>query len=202
MIGLSVSDSSFRKQFSAVLAQTERPTGMLMVVGRELSNQLRKHFRQNEAAYPNALSSRREHFWLQVMRSTHPPEQTGYNAVSVWVSDPRFAQKVFGGTIRAKLAKALTLPVEEQAYGRTAATFEQETGLKLFLVRTGKGNFENAVLAVAGPGKTLQVEYLLTPEVTQQPDPHALPDMVALRQQLLERAQKVVEREQSDGTKN
>lgn len=198
MIGIGYNRASFREELNRKLAQANNPSGMLMAIGRELANQLRTHFRTKDQSEPNHLSARREHFWLQVMRSTHPPEQTGYNQVSVWVSDPRFAQKVFGGRIQAKRAGALTIPVEEQAYGRTAATFEKETGLKLFLVKTGKGDFQNAVLAIAGPGKTLQVEYILAKSVTQDKDPTALPERKQLERQLLERGQKYLDHEKGN----
>lgn len=197
MITVQVSNAAFNKQFGQLLSQTKNPTGMLMVVGRELANTLKEHFRKKEQQEPNKLSPRREHFWLQVGRSVQNPEQTGYNSVSVTISDPRFAQKVFGGTITAKRAGALTIPVSERAYGRTASTFERETGLKLILIKTGgsKSNgFENAVLAAKVNGG-LEVEYLLTKSVTQQPDPTALPDENEIKRRAIERAQKYLDRE-------
>lgn len=80
--------------------------------------------------------------------------------MSVSITHPAFAQKLFGGPIVAKRAKSLTIPVEERAYGRTASTFEHETGLKLFFLKTGKSAFANAVLATQEKGG-LTVEYVL-----------------------------------------
>jgi len=197
MIRVQYSRAGFTKEFNRMLAQTENPTGMLLAAGREAGNQLVKHFRQKDANEPNRLSPRREHFWLQVSRTVSAPRQTGYNAVSVNVSDPRIAQKVFGGRIVAKKAKELTIPESEQAYGRTAATFEQETGLRLFLVKVGgtKGNnFENAVLA-AKVGGGLEVEYLLTKSVDQAADPTALPAEGVMEEAILTRCEKVLKRE-------
>lgn len=195
MIQLSYNRASFTKDFNSVLGQARNPVRVLMASGRELGNQLKTHFRKKDREEPNKLSPRREHFWLQVSRSVQNPEQTGYNSVSVAVSDPRIAQKVFGGTITAKRAGALTIPVEEQAYGRTASTFERETGLELFLLRTGQGAFGKAILAVKLAGGGIQVEYLLTPSVYQHPDPTALPERSALEKAILERGQKVLENE-------
>jgi len=162
-----------------------------------VANQLKSHFRKKDRTGANKLSDRRSHFWQQVAQSVSQPEQTGFNAVSVSITDPRFAQKLFGGTIRAKNAEALTIPVEERAYGRTAATFERETGLKLFLVKTGNSGLEDAVLAVKEDpkAKMFTVEYLLTKSVTQSADPDALPQKAALEQAILARSQRMLDRQ-------
>jgi hypothetical protein len=128
--------------------------------------------------------------------SVQAPVQESPTTISVSISDPRFAQKLFGGPITAKAAGALTIPVEEKAYGRTTSTFERETGLKLFLIRSGKGAFQNALLAVKDPdGRGFTVEYLLTKSVTQSADPEALPDKTALEQAILARSQRILDRQ-------
>ncbi len=195
MIRIQVARSGFDKEFGGLLARAKNPTAMLLACGRELGNQLKSHFRKKDAAEPNKLSSRREHFWLQVSRTVSAPTQSGFNAISVSINDPRIAQKVFGGTITAKRAGALTIPVEEKAYGRTAATFERETGLKLFLLKSSKGN---AVLATKLQGGGIEVEYLLAKSVTQKADPTALPDERDLEKAILARGQAVVDRENQE----
>ena len=115
---------------------------------------------------------RREHFWLQISRSVQAPVVNSDTSVSISINDPRFAQKVFGGPIVAKRARNLSIPVEKDAYGRTPATYEQETGFKLFLVH---GANQLLLARALGDGR-VQIEYLLTPRVNQAPDPTALPD--------------------------
>lgn len=199
MIGIQINRAGFNAQFAQRLAAARNPTAVLVASGRELANRLKAHFRMKERTEPNKLSPRREHFWLQIANSVNNPVQTGYNSISVRISDPRIAQKVFGGRIVAKKAGALTIPVSEEAYGRTASTFERETGLKLFLIRTGSGDHINALLATKrGPGGGMQVEYLLTKSVDQKKDPTALPPMQDLEKAILERAQKVVDRQTAD----
>lgn len=201
MIALQVNRAGFNKQFNELLAQARNPVQVLLVAGRELANQLKAHFRTKDQTDPNQLSPRREHFWLQIANSVNNPEQSGYNAVSVRVSDPRIAQKVFGGTITAKRAGALTIPVSEQAYGRTASTFEQETGLKLFLIKVGgtKANsLTNAVLAAKVNGG-MEIEYVLRQSVTQQADRTALPETSELEKAILARAQTTLERQLRQG---
>lgn len=193
---LTFNDTKFQVEFGRKVSLVKNPRSMLLGAGREVANQLKSHFRKKDRSGANKLSDRRTHFWLQIASSVNAPVVAGATTVTVTIADPRFAQKFFGGTITAKNAGALTIPVEERAYGRTAATFERETGLKLFLVKTGKGAFENAVLAVKDDqGRGFTVEYLLTPSVKQQADTDALPEKTALETAILKRAQRMVDRE-------
>ena len=200
MIAITANRPTFSRQFGQVLARAKNPTAILMVAGRELHNVLRKHFREKDRTDINKLApNRRQHFWLQVMRSVNNPVQSGYNQVSVRVSDPRIAQKVFGGLIKAKRSKLLTIPASPEAYGRTAETFERETGRKLFLIKVGgtKANASSSlVLASAMGNHRFQVEYNLTPRVKQDKDPTALPSEEEMEKSILARAQKAADRQQ------
>lgn len=199
MITFTISDTKFQAKFGNIIEQANNPRAILLNAGREVGNQLKAHFRDRDQTTPNQLSERRSHFWLAVSRTVQNPELENANTVSVTINHPAFAQKVYGGTIHAKAAGALTIPVEERAYGRTTATFEQETGLKLFLLRTGTGAFQNACLAVKdNNAKGFTVEYVLTKSVTQKADPDALPDKTALELAVLARAQKVLDRQLAD----
>ena len=200
MIALQFQDGKFQADFGAIIAKAKNPKAVLLNSGRELGNQLRAWFRQRDKTNVNQLSERRSHFWLQVAQSVNQPQMEGPTKISVTISDPRFAQKLFGGTISAKAAEALTIPGEERAYDRTAATFERETGLKLILLKTGgsaANALENAVLAVADPNdpKRLTIEYVLTKSVDQKADPEALPPKAQLEAAILSRAQRVLDRE-------
>lgn len=205
MITFKFEDAKFQNRFHAVITNTKNPKAVLLNAGREVANTLKAHFREKDENEPNHLSDRRQHYWQRIAQSVSVPTVDGLS-VTVTIADPTFAQKVFGGTIRAKAAGALTIPEEERAYGRTAATFERETGLKLILIKIGgsKANpFENAVLAVRDDpnSKTLTVEYLLTKSVHQKADTDALPDKTALENAIIARCQRVVDREnQNPGT--
>ena len=190
MISIAIQSAGFTRSYSALLGRVKNPVDLLIVSGRELANQLVKWFRSRDRSDANKLSPRRSHFWLAVSRTVGQPFQSGYNAISVTIADPRIAQKIDPKPITPKIAGALTIPVEERAYNRTAATFEAETGLKLILIKTGgkKSEFENAVLAVK-EGGGLTVEYILTQRAEQQPDPNALPPKSQLEAAILKRAQ-------------
>lgn len=86
---------------------------------------------------------------------------------------PHLRQKVKGGTIRPKKAKALTIPLTREAHGRRARDYESFTGRKLFTIPGGKALFES-VPESAG-GSKLRAVYALRKFVTQDPWPGALP---------------------------
>lgn len=202
MISFVLNRKGFDVDLRRELDRARRPQAVMSAVGRELVNQLKTHFREKDKNEPNKLSPRREHFWLQVMRSVNAPVLRGPASVQVTISDPRMAHKVFGGPIVAKRAKALTIPVEERAYGRTVSTFERETGLKLFLVKKGEDpGGRGGVLAVRAEGGGLTVEYILAKRVRQDKDPTALPEEAMLQAALVNRARKVAERQNNEGQK-
>lgn len=173
--------------------QMQRPEALLKAVGREGVNQLQRHFREKDTR-PNKLSSRREHFWLKVGRSvtTDPVVNVAERTATISITDPRFSQKVFGGIIRAKRVKYLTIPLVAAAYGRSPHTFEQETGAKLFPL--------GGVLAVQTAGGDIIPIYALKRSVNQKPDPTALPDPTVFKAALLTRAQAVVRRQLNGAT--
>ena len=81
--------------------------------------------------------------------------------------------KIFGGVVTAKRARALTIPVDPRAHGRSTRQFTAATGLRLFRPK-GKD-----YLATVEGGR-LKVIYLLRSSVTFKPWPHALPSNEAI----------------------
>jgi hypothetical protein len=197
---LSFDDIKFQAEFGRIISETRNPRAILLGAGRTVGAQLKRHFRAKDRSESNHLSARRSHFWLTMAWSVQAPVQESPTTISVSISDPRFAQKLFGGTITAKAAGALTIPVEERAYDRTTKIFEAETGLKLFLLKAGgtKSNaLENALLAVADPANPghVTVEYLLTESVDQPADTDALPDKTEMENAVLARSERIMDRQ-------
>lgn len=202
---LTFNDTKFKVEFNRIISSVRNPRRVLDGAGREVVKQLKSHFNRKDRSEPNKLSNRRSRFWQQVARSVNQPVLENASTVSVTISDPRFAQKLFGGTLRAKRSKFLAIPVEERAYGRYpgnkhgfGSSFENETGLKLVFIRNGKSAFQNAVLAVK-EGKGLTVEYVLTKSVNQKADTTALPEKAALETAILARAQRILDNQTSKG---
>ena len=117
--------------------------------------------------------------------------------VTISVTDSRFAQKVFGGVIKAKRVKNLAIPLEPEAYGRSPRTFEAETGMALFFLRANGRSF----LAHAQDITDVKVFYLLTPSVNQQPDATALPDHEHLARVVIAAAQAAADQQNQQGGK-
>lgn len=200
MITAIVDEKNFQAEFTRIVSRAKRPRAVMAAVGREGQQQLVKRFRAKDRNEPNRLGGPRSHFWNEIADSVQSPVITeaggtlaGLQA-RISITDPRLAQKVFGGVIRAKNVRMLTIPQTSEAYGRTAQTFEHETGLKLFLIK--HSGF--AALAAKFSSGGIVIEYILKASVNQPSDPSALPDMgpgSEFNRALLARAQSVVDRE-------
>ena len=88
--------------------------------------------------------------------------------------------KVTGGTVRAKRASFLTIPLVSEAQGRRAADYVAATGNTLFQIR-GK----TALFADTGDGNVKAI-YALKREVTQEPWKDAVPDDETLSSAFIE----------------
>jgi hypothetical protein len=195
---------NFQARFGTILSNCRRPRAILAGAGREGGNLLKRHFREKDRTSANHLApDRREHLWLKISQSVQAPVVAD-TSVSITIAHPLIAQKVFGGTIVAKRVKNLSIPIAPDAYGRSPAVFERETGLKLFVLHQGgtKDNAHECLLlaALRGNGR-VEVEYLLTPRVTQQADPTALPDEQKFAEAILARAAQIQQRI-NDGAPN
>jgi hypothetical protein len=137
----------------------------------EVSNYLRtEHFPEKNANEPNKLGAKRTNFWADVGRSVLQPFVKGFSVI-VRINDFRFAQKLYGGVIKAKRVKFLTIPISKQAYDKRVSVFEQETGKRLFRIKSKKGN----ILLVESLDGEIKPHYLLKQSVDQKPNKNALP---------------------------
>ena len=173
MIETILHDKDVADGLADIHGRVRNPAGLLKVVGRRGANELKSHFRRRNAT-PNKLGGRRSNFWRQVADSVNSPVLEGTSRVRISIGDPRFPQKVYGGVIRPKKAGALTIPVDALAYDRTVATFQQETGIQLFLLRRTGGGISNLLAGIVGE-KKVTVFYVLMKSVDQAKDPEALP---------------------------
>lgn len=195
MIGIGIkADSMLGRTLIGLATMLENPDDLLYVLAREGNNQLRTHFRQRDQDSPNQLGGERTHFWQQMADSVSS-RRGGPGQLILSITDPRFNQKVFGGTIVPKTKKALTIPVIPEAYGRTASVFEQGMGVKLFVVVWKGGSGVAALCYKTDPSqKFLTVAYLLLRSVRQDADPHALPNVRDFYMALIDRAKSYVGR--------
>lgn len=150
-----------------IAERAANPIPGLNIAGRAVGNLLKTHFR-GKAQTPNKLGGDRTYFWLAVAGSVSAPKQAGRSAVQISVSHPGIMQKIKGGTITAKRAGALTIPVHPKAHGRRASVLARLLGVKLFRVK-------DVLAAWDKNARKLTIYYALKKSVTQKPDPTALP---------------------------
>lgn len=192
MIAIRPVTDDFGKRFGSIIKNARQPRAILAAAGREAGNLLKKHFRQKDRTTANTLApDRRSHLWNKFAQSVQAPV-VGDHDVSISITHPIIAQKVFGGPIVAKRVKNLAIPKSPGAYGRSPAVFERETGLKLFVLKSDNGK---SLLLAAAKGQSIEVEYLLTPRVNQKADPTALPERQQFAASILQRAAAVLQRQ-------
>lgn len=173
MIGLRIQIS--QDTATPALAATTRglaPAALGAVIGRAGRNAVREHLFARDGQ-GNALGGRRTHFFGQAARATNFALQS--DTVVISIDHIGIAQRYFGGVIRPKSAKYLTIPVHPSAYGKRAREFGD------LEVIFGPGG-QPVGLARKAKGKRTfgEVYYLLVRQATQQPDPSVLPTDAAL----------------------
>lgn len=194
MIGVTVTDKGTVQKLDALARQLKNPVGLAKVLGREASNRLKAHFREKQKT-PNRLGGQRQNFWRQVMQSVNQPTVSEDGAlVTIRISDPRFAQKLYGGVITPKKAKALAIPVTADAYGRAPKVLEQEEGIKLFVLSLSGQGPGTGYLATKAADGGVKVHYVLRGAVDQEADPTALPNQAEFNAALVARAESYVDR--------
>ena len=156
--------AGLRKMFSR-----QRLTSTIKKSGDAVSVFLRKHYEKKDKAEPNRLGGDRTHFWRQIGSSVQPAEVKG-GSVSIRITDRRFPQKLYGGPIVPKRAKALTIPIHPAAHGRGARELGPKVG-GLFILRSKGG----AAFLAGKLGGRLTLYYILLKRVFQHPWPGTLP---------------------------
>lgn len=144
------------------------PARLNPVIGRAAANTYRSHFFALNKSRPNRLGGKRTNYYAGAARATSFALQ-GDDTVVVSVNQIGIRQRVFGGTIKPRNAKFLTIPVAPEAHGKRAREFGD---LELVF---GQGG-QPIALAHKAQGKRRygMILFRLVKSVTQQPDPTVL----------------------------
>lgn len=181
MIAIELNSESTVGELRELLGKVRNPQGMLRTVAKRAEGMLKAHFRNRDANSANKLGGQRTNFWAQVEKTVFSEVDEAGGMASLGVPHPGFAQKLYGGVIRAKSARALTIPVTAEAYGKTTAEFEGATGLRLFFIKPN----ETGLLATRLQGaQGITVQYVLKASVSQEKDEEALPDGESMREMI------------------
>lgn len=170
MIAVNITDTltPHHRQVMGTLAST-RP--LMARLGKTLEVALKRHFERLQSR-PNKRGWPKKNFWTHVRRSTALNKIQEREAV-VAISDPRFALHLYGGTVRAKRARALAIPLTAAAYA--AGSPREGATPNLFVL---KSRSRGAFLAEAEPFArrgTVRLWYALKAAVTVPKTPDALP---------------------------
>jgi len=150
----------------------ENPGPILKGGGILARQEIQRHYFEKGKNERNRLGGKRTNFWAEVGRSVAAPE-IQRTSIKIAVTHPAIRQKVEGGTIKAKKAKYLTIPIHPDAHGKRARVLAEELGLELFPI-TSKGG--SLLLVSADPDGGITPYYVLKKEVTQDPWPGSLPE--------------------------
>jgi hypothetical protein len=164
------------------------------VGARGVANFLRDWFFGLDRTRANHLGGARTHFYADVARSVQNPTVSG-GVGSVSINHVGLAQRWLGGTIRAgvgtssatgKPTRFLSIPARAEAYGKTPGEFHD---LRFVPRRSGGGMLVQALQTSVAFGKKGVrrisevgglVMFWLVKQVTQRPDPTAMPDDAAV----------------------
>lgn len=161
------------------------PATLNRIVGESATLVYREHLRNLERTRPNRLGGRRTHFY-GIAR-----DETSFNidndGVTVSIRSVGIRQRYFGGPIKPKAAKYLTIPVHPAAHGRPAREFDLRVifgrGGQPIALATKETSYSRTVKNAEGKRVKQQatrpigeVYYILTKKTVQQrPDPSVLP---------------------------
>lgn len=165
-----------------------QPVRTAPIVGRSARNAIRTHlFARDQAG--NKLGGSRTHYYGAAARAT----AFTIEGDGVIVSIPQIGirQRYYGGTIKPKKSKYLTIPVHPSAHGKRAREFGD---LELVFDHTGRPialatpSTRGVSIRATKSGKTTkrnvgrmgEIMFLLLKSVTQRADPAVLPTQEAM----------------------
>jgi hypothetical protein len=165
MITLRLDRDEVTPHLRNLLRQSATNSPLAKVLGRAGANELKKHFRARNSSSPNKLGGRRTNFWSAVAQSVQSPNILPGRIV-ISITHPAIAQKVHGGTITAKKANNLSIPIDPLAHGKSPRVFPL---IRFAMTRAGV-----KLLGIPENGG-MRWLFVLKKSVYQSRDPDALP---------------------------
>lgn len=149
-----------------------------------VAEKMRDHFLEKDTK-GNKRGWSRSNFWGEIARAT--TRGTSGDAVAdVIVGDRRLAIHVYGGVVRPKERRALTVPLHPMAKGKRVSVLQGELGVKIFPLKPKRGRRDTRGILAAKIGGKVVALYALRSKVTIPRDPEALPSPEQLKPALQE----------------
>lgn len=172
-VGLLINAQNTAGPAAKAVSRAIMPAQLNPVIGRSVRNSVREHLFALNGSRPNQLGGRRTNFYtgagratqFQVLSDTH---------IEVSSNHVGIAQRYYGGTIKPKKGKYLTIPARAEAHGKRAREFPDLEVLR----RGGVGEPFALARKINGQGGAKgggEILFWLKKEVTQRPDPTVLP---------------------------
>ena len=165
MLSIKLNKDEVTPHLRKLLKQTKANGPLGRVLGRAAGNVLKAHFRARNSKQSNKLGGKRTNFWSRVAQSVQTAKMERAKIV-VPINHPAINQKVFGGTIRARKGKNISIPIHKDAHGKSPRVFSN-----LIFAISSRGN---KLLGAKVAGVMIWY-YVLKKSVTQSADPDALP---------------------------
>ena len=154
MFRASVTQDDFRTEARLKIAKLANPEKLYKFWSADVAKAAKRSARSHSRGGP---------FWPSIAQAVHVAS-VGSGGASIVCDHVAGRQKELGGTIRAKTAGALTIPVTEAAKGKRAWEFAADLGVTLFAPRGGHS------IGYSEEGKYVPV-YALVQSVKQSPEP-------------------------------
>lgn len=179
-VRIEINSAPARKVLQGLADKVHDRRGFLTALGITAETELQEHFRKRNQE-PNRKGWPKQNFWARIRRSTAFAGATNSKATVV-IADPAFAMKVYGGTIRPKEKRYLSIPMRAEAYGVRPGSGLIEG---LFALRSGSGK----LFLARREGQALRLYYRLVKKVDMDADPRALPPQSQMDRALTEAAE-------------
>lgn len=173
MISIKVNIGSLKGVFGDLEQMLADPSDLNVTLGERLESDLSDYFvKRNQQ--PNKRGWNKRDWWAKVANDMNLLIES--NGARLIINEPGFALRLFGGVVRPKTAKALTIPLTEKAYlAERASEFPGE----LFRPR-------GTNILATEDGDDFEAHYALVKKTTHEPDDEALPKLEDLEKMLAE----------------
>lgn len=156
-MGFRIDKSKVDKTLANLAGRIRQPMRFLKTWGNSVA----------KSARANALEKGGRNFWRGIARSVRL-KRASESSMIVGSDHFAAAQKQFGGEIRAKNKQALTIPVSEEAKGKTAREFK--SGGRLLFTVPGRDPRTLGILGYSAHGEFFPM-FVLRKSVNQKAEP-------------------------------
>lgn len=158
MLHVKIDSTEAERGIANLASRLRRPVALLKSWGNRLA----------QTARGNARAKGGRRFWREIADRTRM-SSVSESAVIVSCDHVAAAQKQFGGDIRPKNRRALTIPIADEARGKTAGEFAAG-GRSLFVLESDKAD-TIGVLGYNEAGGEFHPLFVLRSRVSQRPEP-------------------------------